>query len=165
MKASHKIPDTDFLNVIKNTPLISIDIIIYNALGEILLGLRQNAPAKNFWFIPGGRILKNESLPDAFSRISSAEFGFQLKISDAGFKGIYEHIYPDENYFEEPGISTHYIVLAYEYKLTGSLIKLPKEQHNEYSWLSIENLLASDKVHSNTKNYFNSKKPFNHFNP
>lgn len=160
MKTSHKIPDKDFLNVIKNTPLISIDIIVYNSADKVLLGMRRNAPARNFWFIPGGRILKNESLPDAFSRISFAEFGICLKIDDADFKGIYEHIYPDENYFEQPDISTHYIVLAYEYKLKEPLITLPGEQHNDYIWIKVEDLLTSDKVHLNAKNYFNGKKPF-----
>ena len=39
--------------VVKNTPLVSIDLcIICN--GQILLGLRNNAPLKGVWFTPGG---------------------------------------------------------------------------------------------------------------
>ncbi len=164
MKSSRKIPQPDFLNVITNTPLISIDIIIHNPKEEVLLGLRRNAPARNYWFIPGGRILKDESFPVAFSRIASAEYGLHLNIGDAVFKGIYEHIYPGENFFDEPGVSTHYIVIAYEYRLTGAPLKLPEEQHNEYRWMKINALLNDEKVHPNAKNYFNGTKSFDHLN-
>ena len=43
----------EFLETIKNTPLVAIDLIIENDSGEILLGKRNNNPAKNFWFVPG----------------------------------------------------------------------------------------------------------------
>jgi len=52
--------DDDFLRVIQNTPLVSIDFIIQNSSGEFLLGKRLNKPAKNFWVVPGGRSRKNE---------------------------------------------------------------------------------------------------------
>ena len=51
----------EFKSIIKLTPLIAFDMIIeYN--DNILLGKRINNPAKGFYFIPGGRILKFLSL-------------------------------------------------------------------------------------------------------
>ncbi len=50
-----EITDDQLLEVIKNAPLVSIDIIVKNKDGKILLGFRNNEPAKNTWFIPGGR--------------------------------------------------------------------------------------------------------------
>jgi colanic acid biosynthesis protein WcaH len=38
----------DLIEVIKKTPLVAIDLIIKNNLNEVLLGLRNNEPAKNF---------------------------------------------------------------------------------------------------------------------
>ena len=41
-----------YLDIIKHTNLTSIDLVfIYN--DKILLGFRNNSPAKNSWFVPG----------------------------------------------------------------------------------------------------------------
>lgn len=61
--------DETFKSVIQHTPLISIDLIVRNEQGEVLLGKRVNAPAKGYWFVPGGRVRKNETLDDAFVRL------------------------------------------------------------------------------------------------
>ena len=59
----------NFQTVIASTPLISIDLIIKNSQGEYLLGYRNNKPAQDYWFVPGGRILKDESKSDAYTRL------------------------------------------------------------------------------------------------
>ena len=71
-----------------------------------------------------------------------------------GWKPRYEHIYED-NFAGEPGIGTHYIVLAYEVRLASTPETLPRGQHNGYRWLTPVELLADPQVHQNTKNYFN----------
>lgn len=58
--------NTTFSTVLDSTPLVSIDLVIENTQGEILLGERKNRPAQGYWFVPGGRILKNESLAVIF---------------------------------------------------------------------------------------------------
>ncbi|WP_324295571.1 NUDIX domain-containing protein [Rheinheimera sp. UJ51] len=58
--------NSTFSTVLASTPLVSIDLLIENTKGEILLGERKNRPAQGFWFVPSGRILKNESLAAAF---------------------------------------------------------------------------------------------------
>jgi colanic acid biosynthesis protein WcaH len=50
-----------FKDLIENAPLVSIDLIVRQREG-ILLGKRVNRPAQGFWFVPGGRVYKNESL-------------------------------------------------------------------------------------------------------
>ena len=64
-----------FRTVVASTPLVSIDLVVRNPQGEVLLGRRLNRPAQGFWFIPGGRIRKNESLNAAFRRLSSSGAG------------------------------------------------------------------------------------------
>ena len=63
----------DFISIVKNTPLVSIDLVIENKEGEILLGWRNNQPAKGYWFVPGGRIRKDENFRKAFNRILKTE--------------------------------------------------------------------------------------------
>lgn len=142
-----------FLKIVELTPLVSIDLILRSPNGEILLGYRRNQPAQNCWFVPGGKILKDERIADAITRIAQAELGIVLKARDANFKGTYEHLYPD-NFAGEPGISTHYIVLAHEFNLPGGVQINGDDQHSDLRWWSIPDLLAAPEVHGNTKAYF-----------
>ena len=63
------------------------------------------------------------------------------------------HFYK-ENFANEPGVGTHYVVLAYEVNINGPLNELPNDQHYTYKWLKIESLLKEDEVHPHTKAYF-----------
>ncbi len=145
----------EFLEVIKLTPLVSIDLVVKNSMGEVLLGLRKNEPAKNYWFVPGGRICKDERIEEAFERISLSELGVTLKITDAHAMGVFQHLY-EQNFAGEPGVSTHYIVLGYVIKLDLPLDMMPKDQHQVCRWWPVAELTAAADVHQNTKAYFMS---------
>ena len=69
------LPAPEFLDVVRLTPLISIDLIVVDDHARVLLGRRVNRPALGAWFVPGGRIHKDESLGGAFSRIVREELG------------------------------------------------------------------------------------------
>jgi colanic acid biosynthesis protein WcaH len=144
----------DFKNIVRNSPLISIDLVIEDPSGRVLLGWRNNLPAKGFWFVPGGRILKDEHFAEAFRRIVKTETGLSKELDDATFLGIYEHIYI-ENFSADPAFGTHYIVIAYRIRLNEPLVNLPKEQHADYWWATIDEILDDVNVHKNTQNYFN----------
>lgn len=145
-------PD-QLIQAIRLTPLVSIDLIVRDPQGAVLAGLRTNRPAQNCWFVPGGRICKDERLADAFRRISRSELGVNLDIREATFKGVYEHLYED-NFKNDPGVSTHYVVLAFEVRLAEPLPELPEEQHESFRWFPVEELLRNPDVHDNTKAYF-----------
>jgi colanic acid biosynthesis protein WcaH len=143
----------DFAHVIRLTPLISIDIIARLPDGSALVGRRTNEPAKGVFFVPGGRISKNESKAAAFERIARDELGIQARMDQARFLGAFEHFY-GANRFEQRGYGTHYIVLAYELPLTEKPDRLPLDQHGEYAWFTPAEMLARHDVHENTKAYF-----------
>jgi colanic acid biosynthesis protein WcaH len=148
-----RLDSTTFLKIVELTPLVSVDLILRNDRGGILLGFRRNQPAKDCWFVPGGKILKDERIPDAIRRISHAELGFALDPTSGSFKGVYEHLYPD-NFAGADGISTHYIVLAHEFRLKAEVRISGDEQHAELRWWQVADLLADPVVHENTKAYF-----------
>lgn len=141
-----------FRTVVDNTPLISIDLIVYNHRGEVLLGKRNNAPAKGFYFVPGGRIYKNEKIADSFHRICLSEIGKNIDLSAANFIGVFEHLYPDS--FVGNDVDTHYVVLAYEIHLDLELSDLPSAQHNEYIFMDALSISCDSWVHSYTQQYF-----------
>lgn len=103
----------DFATVVRLAPLAAIDLIIRDASNRVLVGLRNNEPAKDSYFVPGGRIWKGERLRHAFERILLAETNCSAAFDEARSLGAYEHFYPN-NRFGEPGFGTHYVVLAYE---------------------------------------------------
>jgi len=146
-----------FAHIVEHTPLIAIDLIIKDKKNAgVLLGKRVNAPAKDYWFIPGGRIYKNETISEAFSRIFFSETGQNLSIDEANFLGVYEHFY--ENSFYNENVSTHYVVLGYEVNCDLSIDNLPQAQHNIYKIVPIKTLLRDAEVHSNVKLYFKESK-------
>jgi len=147
----------DLGTVIRLAPLVAIDFIIRNARDEVLLGLRNNEPARDRYFVPGGMILKNERLADAFSRLLKTETNYATGIDDARFLGAFEHFYKN-NRFGAPDYGTHYVVLAYELKVMGTAEPKADDQHSELRWWPLSELLASDRVHKNTKAYFDPAK-------
>jgi colanic acid biosynthesis protein WcaH len=156
----NRLTNKEFLQIVKNTPLIAIDLVIENPQSEVLLGWRKNSPAKGFWFVPGGRIYKNEKFPDAFKRIVKTEIGLDLSLDDSVFLGVFEHIYPDENFSGNSAFGTHYIVIAYRIKLNSTIKNLPSGQHTEYWWATPGDILKGPNIHENTRNYFNGHSSF-----
>jgi colanic acid biosynthesis protein WcaH len=143
----------EFAQVVRNTPLVAIDLIIRDQIGCVLVGLRTNEPAKGKWFVPGGAVTKDERLADAFTRIIKAETGLEASIGETEFIGVYEHLY-DTNVFGEVGYGTHYVVLAHELNLDHRPPIVNDQQHSEFRWMTPAELISSPDVHQNTRAYF-----------
>ncbi|PKF63067.1 GDP-mannose mannosyl hydrolase [Psychromonas sp. psych-6C06] len=146
------LPLDTFKSIIKNTPLVSIDLVVYNQKGEVLLGKRNNRPAQGYWFVPGGRILKDESMAEAFKRLTLNELGTEFTILDAQLIGPFDHFYTNNLTGED--FSTHYVALGYRLTIDDELLALPTKQHNDYNWFGVEQLLEHPQVHKHTRWYF-----------
>lgn len=145
--------EKQILEIIKATPLVSIDLVVRNPKKEVLLGKRVNSPAKGYWFVPGGRILKNETINQALRRISEREVGRDLSTETPHLLGAYEHIYED-NFLNVTGVNTHYVVLAFVITLQQEIKVKPDDQHSDLQWWEIDKLLEDRTVHQYTKAYF-----------
>lgn len=146
------LPDEVFKGVVAVTPLISIDLVVKNSRNEILLGKRINQPAQGYWFVPGGRVLKGESLSDAFQRLCDIEIGMKFLLSQGSFLGVYEHFYAD-SVFGQSGLTTHYVVLAYLIQIDNDQLPLVFTQHEQFAWWSLEDVLKSSAVHEYSREY------------
>lgn len=146
---------SEFTEVIDRTPLVSIDLVVENERGEILFGLRQNRPAKNYWFVPGGRVLKNETLDAAFLRLTLNELGCELSRSQARLLDMYEHFYDDSVMGDKP--STHYVVAGYHLKVHQKSLALPLgDQHNEYKWCAKSTVKEDSTIHKHSSDYMDA---------
>ena len=148
-----KMKDKNILEIIVATPLVSIDLVIKNPSKKVLLGKRTNRPAKGYWFVPGGRIIKNETINQALKRISKVEVGLDLSTETLNLLGAYDHIYED-NFLNVSGINTHYVALAFAVNLKQEIEVKPDEQHIAFKWWKIDKLLEDPSVHLNTNAYF-----------
>ena len=141
----------DYQKMVRAMPVVSVDLIINNEYGRILLGKRKNRPAANHWFVPGGRLFKGEDIPTAVRRISMQELGTEL-VCRRGL-GVFHQLYPDN--FMDDTHGSHYLTFAMSVVSTSSMsLTLGDDQHHEFRWWELHDLMNSNEVHEITKNYF-----------
>ncbi|MDH5527908.1 MAG: NUDIX domain-containing protein [Nitrospirota bacterium] len=142
----------EMLALVKHAPLVSIDLLVTRPDGSVLLGLRENEPARDHWFAPGGRILKGERLSEAFARLTRGELGQAFALSEASLLGVYEHHY-ETNFAQAPGVSTHYVVLGHRLPVAADFAPAGDDQHRELRWWRPEQMTEANGVHRYTREY------------
>jgi colanic acid biosynthesis protein WcaH len=143
-----------FVELVRDLPLVSVDLVLVRDRREVLLGLRTNRPAQGSWFVPGGRILKNEKRADALTRVAARELGIvDIHALQPEFLGPFEHFYPD-CFAGDIGVSTHYVVLAHRIDVpAGFEIPGHDDQHEALRWWALDEAAASKAVHGFTRDY------------
>lgn len=156
--SSGMLPLAQFQQAVAALPLVSVDWVLTNPAGELLVGQRLNAPASGSWFTPGGRIRKGESLAAALRRVAAEELGLANEhagaIAQRGeLLGAWDHFYPDAAF--SPTVPTHYVNLPYSVCLSETELKtlnLPVgEQHGRWQWITLQE--ATSLVHPYVKPY------------
>ena len=149
-----KITEEQWKLFVNDCPIYAIDIILFNNEKGIIVGQRINNPAKDKYFVPGGRIYKNETRKNAFKRICNDEIGINLELENTSLIGIYEHFYQNSRWDKED-INTHYIVEARFLKIDSTLIKKTNlnSQHSKTLWLKSYDD-NKDKLHPYCEPYF-----------
>ena len=149
-----RVPDEKWRSFVKNNPIFSIDIIIFNKNHGILMGMRLNNPAKGMLFVPGGRVFKNETREKGFERIIKSETGLNIKFKNSLFLGLFEHFYENSKWPDKK-ISTHYIVEARFIEIKYKIEKLLKPDSQHSDLFSIDkNSRNSYPIHKNCYPYF-----------
>lgn len=150
------LPAREFASAVAALPLVSIDWVVTDPAGRLLLGRRINAPARGWWFTPGGRIRKNEALRDAMARIAQHELGLPAALLErAVLMGAWDHFYPDSAF--DPMVSTHYVNLPHWLPLSGPEIAQlsigPDAQHSDWTWRDVAEAAADEAVHPYVRPY------------
>lgn len=154
-----------FEHAMAAAPQVSVGLVVTRGRQEVLLGLRNNRSAQGSWFVPGGRIFKNEPIRTALARIAETELGLGAALAGGElvpqWLGAFEHFHAD-CFSDEAGISSHYVVLGHELNVAADFpLPKPDGQHVELRWWPIAEALASPQVHRITKDYFHQKSPGN----
>jgi colanic acid biosynthesis protein WcaH len=144
----------EFVSAVKALPLVSADLVVLNAAGQMLLGLRRNAPARGWWFTPGGRVRKNEPFVECLQRVAITELGLSAQqMSAARLMGVCDHFYEDSAF--DAGVSTHYVNLPHVLRLEEvlDLNALPLDQHSGWRWQDPQDTAVADEVHPYVRVY------------
>lgn len=143
------------MEVVDRVPLLCLDLLVIDEQDRVLLGWRENSPAKDSWFVPGGSVMKGEGIEQAFARIAEGELGLRPDFSVTRFRGVHQHHFArGENFAGDAAISTHCIVLAYELQMDSDAEIVGDDQHGTLRWFSSEEVVEAENVHPFTKDYF-----------
>jgi len=143
--------------VVQCAPLVSIDLVVVRDGTEVLLGQRNNRPAQGYWFVPGGRIFKNEPMQHALQRIAESEIGLAPDLIKNSLKpqwlGVYEHFYGD-SFAAQEAVTTHYVALAHVLNVPAGFEPTHRDaQHQAWRWWPLDQALACSEVHHFSQAY------------
>ncbi|KAB2948045.1 MAG: NUDIX domain-containing protein [Candidatus Methanoperedens sp.] len=137
-----KINSTEYKKILENMPICCVDVVICHC-NKILLVYRNNEPAKNEWWFPGGRVYKNERLEEAAVRKTSEEVGIKVQIIK--MIGIYETMF-DKGPFDDLKSGVHTINIYFLVKPTLENFKIKiDDTSSDYRWI--------DKIEENLHPY------------
>lgn len=133
------IEESLYKKIMETSVIVTVDIIFINKNKEILLWLRNNAPLKNTYYIPWGRIYKYENIIDAAKRESKKELWISLKIEKIKFLWVYDDIYKEDAFFE--WMWSHFASRTYIYNLDDNeKVEINDNQHAKIKFFNINDI-------------------------
>jgi colanic acid biosynthesis protein WcaH len=143
--------DDSFKTIIKNTPLVSVDLCLVSQK-KLLLCKRNNEPLKGIWFTPGGRIFKNETWQNSLLRIAKSELGLKdVSLDSFRLMGIWDHFYNNSAIDEDT--STHYVNLPHYALFDQCPVITLDSQHGEFEWFDLSVVANDSFFHSYMRGY------------
>lgn len=122
------IPEEDYKQILKSMPICCVDIILVRD-NKYLLVKRTKEPAKNLWWVIGGRLFKNETIKDCAIRKAKEEVGLNGEFKK--IMGVYETIF-DKGPF---GFPVHTVNVMCLLKYKSGDVTLDKN-HSHLKWMS-----------------------------
>ncbi len=124
------VPDELFSEFLSYMPQVSVELFLEKN-NKALVARRNNKPAKDEWFWPGGRLNKGETFEEAVHRIASRELGIEVEIKD--LLGVYNHFWDDGRF---SNTSTHTVNIVYRVRQVDDSQIVLDDQHDDYQFVS-----------------------------
>lgn len=121
---------------------MTVDLLVIHE-GRLLLMRRNNEPAKDLWFVPGGRVRLGETLERAAHRVLSDETGLRCRRIEK--KGSMTHLWPD----------AQYVSIFFRADAENDDVRLDA-QHSAFKWISE----PSEELHPYLKQMIKKSKIF-----
>lgn len=124
-----QINDDLYKHIISNMPIACVDVAIAYQ-GKILLVRRGDKPAKDQWWLPGGRVHKGERMVETAHRKALEEVGLDCFVGPLVHTA--ETIFPDGPYDEAIHSINSCFLLYPKDNQTGVLLD---GHHEDYRWV------------------------------
>lgn len=117
--------------ILRHMPIACVDVaIVFN--GGVLLVKREDAPARGQWWVPGGRVIKGETMRETARRKAREEVGLECHVGPI--------IHTAETIFADgprdiPVHSINACFLLYPTHDGGSLSVRLDGHHGEWKWV------------------------------
>jgi colanic acid biosynthesis protein WcaH len=139
---NEKIPKELYENILENSIIVDVDAVIHNE-NKALLVYRIQEPAKNQWWIPGGRQKKLEFGEESVISKVKEETGLDVEVEK--LIGVYEERF-DTTPFPNVKTGGHHLIRAYLVNPINKNQKIKLDETSEdYKWI--------DKIDENLDNY------------
>ena len=149
------LPQEAFYFVSQLTPMINVDLLVKNKLGQTLLTWRDDKFYGPAWHIPGGIIRFKEKIEDRINKVAENELGCKVKFNTTPLD-------IREMMNKERDIRGHFISMLYSCEIVGNPDNLKRSldnnpQHGQWSWHeeAPQNLL---RVHEPFRKFINVTK-------
>lgn len=148
MNSSTPFSDEEYGKILDHLVVACVDTVVTHK-GKVLLVKRDQEPAKNAWWIFGGRVIKGESLQGAAQRGIHRELNVRIHDEERFTEiGVFNLLWPTRR---EP-LSTngcHHILIAHHLELTdGERAKISHatKDPNRYCWRELLHYSAPDLI-------------------
>jgi ADP-ribose pyrophosphatase YjhB (NUDIX family) len=122
---NHPLTPAEYASIYAKVPRLTVEIILRNQQGKLLLAKRAIEPCKGQWHLPGGTVRFGEPLTQAVNRIASQEIG--ITVSASNMTGIIEYPSHYLHGLDDP------VGIAYEITdYTGTMTM--DTQSSDYGW-------------------------------
>jgi ADP-ribose pyrophosphatase YjhB (NUDIX family) len=103
-------------------PVVGVGAVIFRD-GRLLIVKRSKDPGRGLWAVPGGKVLRGETLRSAVQREVAEETSLQVEVGDVAWVG--EVIEPDH----------HLVLIDFHARVTGG-IPAAGDDAAELAWLA-----------------------------
>ncbi len=126
---SKGLPEKIFLFISRTTPLINVDLLIKNKMGQTLLSWRDDQYAGTGWHLPGGIIRFKEKMEDRILKVAENEIGTTIIDHEPQPLAINQMICDHD-------IRGHFISILYRCSLSSNyVIKNENRKPNDRGYL------------------------------
>lgn len=122
------IPEAEWLSILEAVPIVCVDVAIWRD-GRVLLVRRADAPAMGQWWLPGGRLFKNEGMRECAARKAREEVGLDCQVGPLVYTA--ETMFPDG----PGGVAVHSVNSCFLlWPMHKDQEVVLDEHHSEHMW-------------------------------
>jgi len=126
-----KIPTELYSKIVESAPIVCVDMVLHKD-GKVLLINRKDEPEKGKWWVPGGRIKKNEKLEDAVKRKILEETGLKVFIKN---QLSWAEYFNEKSCFDDVKTGTHSIVARFFVEPEGEQDVSLDKTSTDFKWI------------------------------